>query len=372
MNILIFSWRGPGHPNAGGAEIVTHEHAKAWVKAGHKVTLFTSLYSGAKTKEIIDGVQIIRESHDFGGVNLAAWRWYSSLKGKPDLVVDEFHGIPFFTPLYVKGKKLAFIHEVAKEVWLINHLSFPFNFIYGILGYLTEPLIFKLFYTKAPFMTVSESTKEDLIAWSIPARNISVIPNGITAIKLKVEKNSVKTCMYLGAIAHDKGIEDALETFSLISKNDKTWQFWVVGRGDKYYMELLKRKCKDLKISDKVKFWGYVSERTKFELLGKAHILVNPSVREGWGLVNIEAAFSGTPVVGYDVPGVKDSVINGKTGFLVAKGNTPGLALNCLELTEDKKKYEELRRGAITFSKKFSWEKSSRESLKLIERICKK
>jgi len=48
MNILVFSWRDPKHPLAGGAEQVMHEHMKGWVGAGHKVTLFTSHFSGGR------------------------------------------------------------------------------------------------------------------------------------------------------------------------------------------------------------------------------------------------------------------------------------------------------------------------------------
>src|SRR3989344_3656213 len=118
MNILILSWRGPGHPSAGGAEQVTLEHAKGWVKAGHDVTLFTSFFKDAKRKDLVEGIKIIRSGRQFFEVQFRAFLWYILAKHhKFDLVIDEFHGIPFFTPLYVRSRKLAFIHEVAKEVW---------------------------------------------------------------------------------------------------------------------------------------------------------------------------------------------------------------------------------------------------------------
>src|SRR5258706_4671434 len=171
MNILIFSWRGPKHPNAGGAELSTQEHAKALVKAGHKVTLFTSSFKGGKSEEWINGVHIIRKGSDVFGVNIEAFFWY--LFGNHlnfDLVIDQFHGIPFFTPLYVKVKKLGFIHEVAKEVWWLNPWPKPLNLIPGILGSLLEPLIFKLLYRQIPFMTVSQSATKDMVKLGIPAR----------------------------------------------------------------------------------------------------------------------------------------------------------------------------------------------------------
>ena len=97
MNILIFSWRDPKNPKAGGAEIVTHEHAKAWHKAGHNITLFTSNFKGAKETEILDGITIIRKGNPVFTVYIKAFLWYMFEKhDKFDLIIDHFHGISFF------------------------------------------------------------------------------------------------------------------------------------------------------------------------------------------------------------------------------------------------------------------------------------
>src|SRR3989304_7433724 len=218
LNILILSWRGPTHPLAGGAEISTFEHAKGWLKAGSKVTLFTSYFNGAKKEETLEGVEIIRKGKDAFGVKFAALFWYLfENHTKFDLVVDEFHGIPFFTPLYVRAKKLAFIHEVAKEIWWLNTWQKPFNYIPGIIGTIFEPLIFKFIYKGTRFMTVSESTKSDLINWGISAKRIKVIYNGVHTIPVKTKKEKKETAVFLGALAKDKGIEDAIKTFGLIN-----------------------------------------------------------------------------------------------------------------------------------------------------------
>lgn len=371
MNILIFSWRGPGHPNAGGAEISTHEHAKGWVRAGHMVTLFTSSYLGAKKKETIDDVNIIRSGSQILEVHLNAFKWYIWGKHpKFDLVIDQFHGIPFFTPLYVRFKKLAFIHEVTKEVWSLNPWPWPFNLIPALIGTLMEPLVFKLFYKKIPFMTVSESTKKDLVDWGISGSQVTVIHNGINRHLFKSipNKEEQKTLIYLGALAKDKGIEDALLIFSQI-KIFKNWQFWVVGRTNQMYLNLLKSQSRKLGLEGKIKFWGFVNESKKFELLAKAHIVVNPSVREGWGLVVIEAAAVGTPTAAFNVPGLRESIVKGKTGILADENIVEDLVAKIIKLLADKKEYNRICRNAMIWSKKFSWDKTVRMSLKLIERI---
>lgn len=372
MKILVLSWRGPGHPHAGGAEKSTHEHAKGWVKAGHRVTLFTSFYPGAKKEEVIDGINIIRKGFQIFGVHLEAFKWYLLGHHKNfDLVVDEFHGIPFFTPLYVRTKKMALIHEVTKEVWGLNPWSKPFNLIPAFLGTLFEPLIFKMFYRKIPFMTGSNSTKKDLIVWGIPQKNITVIPYGLSTPKVKIfPKEEKKTLIFLGALSKDKGIEDVLKIFSILNRSDHDLQFWIIGKGEEHYLKKLKLQCIKLGINKKAKFWGFVTEEKKFELLGRGYILVNPSVREGWGLVVIEAAYIGTPTVGYDVVGLRDSIKNGETGILCEK-NPISCAQAVLSLMSDQKKYQMMVQNCFRWARQFSWDKSVKKSLTLIEKIAR-
>lgn len=371
MNILIFSWRGPGHPHAGGAEKATHEYAKGWVKAGHNITLFTSDYPDCKPIETIDGVVIIRRGSQILWVHLKAFLWYIGERHeKFDLVIDQFHGIPFFTPLFIKTKKIAFIHEVTKEIWRLNPLSFPLNLIPTIFGTIFEPFIFRFLYRTIPFMTGSNSTKKDLINWGIPEDHITIVPYGLEKSPLNKipTKEKKKTLIFLGALAKDKGIEEALKIFEWINTKDKGFDFWVVGKGEEHYTKYLKEKAKQLGLEKNINFWGYVDKKMKYLLLAKSHLLINPSFREGWSLVVMEAASVGTPTVGYDVPGLRDSIVNGKTGLL-SESNPENLATNVLELLADKAEYERFRKNCFIWSKKFNWEKSAGLSLKLVEKV---
>lgn len=376
MRILVFSWRDPKHPLAGGAEQVMHEHMKGWVKAGHEVTLFTSHFKDALRTEVLDGVQVVRRGYQLLGVHIIGFFWYVFGKHpKFDLVVDQFHGISFLTPLYVRAKKLAVIQEVAKEVWFMNHLPWPFNWLVGVIGYITEPIIFVL-YKNVPFMTGSDSAKKDVVKFGVPARNINVVLHGVIVEKPDPfpKKEKKPTVVFLGTLARDKGIEDAIKAFYLMGLQSKTkrkgWQFWVVGKGSGDYFLSLQKMCRDLGIARQVKFWGFVSQQEKFRLLARAHLLINPSVREGWGLVNIEANAVGTPIVAYRSPGLVDSVRDGVSGIL-CKTNTPqALAENVISLLNDKKTYERLRKSAVLWCSRFNWENSRRISLNLIQKIC--
>jgi len=365
MNILIFSWRGPKHPFFGGAEQVTFHHASAWAKAGHRVYLFTSSFVAALPTEVISGVTIIRQGWQYFGVQFLGMLWYFfGRHPKFDLVVDEIHGLPFFTPLYVSGKKLGYVHEVAQKVWALNPWPKPFNLIPAVLGKLGEPLIYQLLYRHIPFMTVSPSTQSDLRRWGVS--NVTVINNGVTLPETlpQVAKESLPTFIFLSALAKDKGVEDALKSFSYIKKQLPQARFWVVGKGDPAYVAYLRRLCGDLP----VKFWGYVSEKEKFTLLAKAHIIIFPSVHEGWGLVIIEANAVGTPAVVYPSAGLVDSTVDGQTG-LITKQSTPqelaDFAVDLFNLPS----YAKYCQSAKKWASQFSWSKTTTASLALINSL---
>jgi glycosyltransferase involved in cell wall biosynthesis len=372
MNILIFNWRDPKSPKAGGAEIVTQEYAKAWVKTGHTVTWFSSTFEHAKNTEIIDGVKIIRRGGAIFDVQIKAFLWYIFTKHeKFDLIIDQFHGIPFFTPLYAHEKKLAFIHEVAKDVWKLNPWPKPFNLIPYFIGTFGEPFMFKTIYRNIPFLTVSQSTKNDLIAWGIPSKNITIIYNGTNAPIMSAipQKEKKKTVILLGAISEDKGIKDAMQVFAALKRKDPNYQFWVVGKGDDEYMQQLDKMSNILGIKNDITFWGYVDEKKKYSLLSKAHLLLHPSIREGWGLVVIEAASQATPSIVYNVPGLKDSVQDGETGIIVKNKNPEEMAKEILLLLHDEKKYKRFQSNCLKWAKRFDWGSSLKESIKLIETV---
>lgn len=368
MNILVFSWRDPKHPLAGGAEQVMHEHMRGWLAAGHKVTLFASRFPGSSSIEIIDNVCIIRGGFQYLGVQISGFIYYLKHKYEYDLVVDQFHGLPFFTPLYVSKPKVAVIQETAQRVWFLNPLPWPINTIVGLVGYALEPFIF-LFYRNVTFITGSESAKEDVVKFGIPKENVTVILHGVIIEKSKhlIKKEKIKTVVFLGILSKDKGIEDAIRCFALLRESGE-YQFWIVGKpeNDKYAW-VLSRLVKQLGLEKNVTFWGFVSQKKKFELLARAHVLVNPSVHEGWGLVNIEANAVGTPVVAYASRGLIDSVKDGVSGKLCSPCVPEVLAYTTRKVLNTQV-YKRYQQGALQWSDKFSWDQSRKLSIQLIEK----
>lgn len=373
MKILAFSWRDPKHPLAGGAEQVVHEHMKGWIEKGHEVTLFSSKIKDQPREETLNSIKIVRGGYEYLGVQVAAFFYWLKNKKNFDLVVDQFHGIPFFTPLYIRKPKLAILQEVAREVWLKNPLLWPLNWLVGLIGYWGEFVVFQ-FYKKTPFMVGSQSAKDDLRKMGIAKKLITIVPHGVLIDKPEVmpKKDKKPTVIYLGALTKDKGVEDALKTFSVLS-GISNYQFWVVGGAEtKEYEMRIKVMTKKMGIADDIIFWGgrdKVDNNKKFELLARAHVMVNPSVREGWGLVNIEANAMATPVVAYNSPGLVDSVIDGKTGVICKQNSPETMAKEVFDLLEEKKRLDRLSRQAVKWAKSFSWNESKKKSLLLLDKV---
>ncbi len=369
MNILILNWRDIKNPSSGGAEILTHEIAKRWVKLGNQVTLFSSFFPNSGKEEIVDGVKIIREGHPdarflFSSVHFLAYRFYRSNVQKFDVVVDEIHGLPFFTPWYVREKKVVLICEVAGDLWV--KMFGPF---FGLLGRLVERIYLQFIYKNIPYLTISNSTKEELIKEGVSGKHITVLPMGLTTPQnsKRVEKEKDPTLIFVGRLSKSKGIEDTIKVLRQVSKTYTKTKLWIVGGGDEAYLKFLKKKAKDIDVSDRITFWGFVSDEKKFELMERAHVLLAPSLKEGWGLIVPEAARVETPSIVYDVPGLRDSVINDKTGVILSHNSPLEMAKQSVLLLNNKKKYKDFQKNALAWAKTLTWDKTAKQSLKIIE-----
>jgi len=367
MNILILNWRDIKNPASGGAEIITLQHAKAWVKNNHKVIWLTAGFKDSLKEEYVEGIKIVRFGNSLSVFLLAPF-YYLFSKEKFDLVIDEIHGLPFFTPLYVRKPKIAFIHEVASDIWDYMY-PFPINKI----GKIIEKVYFYL-YRDLQFWTDAPSTIDDLEKFGIKRANCIAIPCPIKNKTLKVlpKKEEYETFIFVSRLVRMKGVEEVIKAFSIIQKEKKKAKLWIVGQGNKKYLIKLHKITKDLGIENKVKFFGYVNEKKKLELMRKAHILLHTSVKEGWGLVVLEAASQATPSIVYNVSGLRDSVINNKTGIVLSENSPLEMAKESLSLFEDKKKYMEFQRDCLRSSQGLKWDDVKKMSLKLIEVIKNK
>jgi glycosyltransferase involved in cell wall biosynthesis len=89
--------------------------------------------------------------------------------------------------------------------------------------------------------------------------------------------------------------------------------------------------------------------------------MVNASMKEGWGITNLEANACGVPVVSADSPGLRDSVKSGTSGLLYPFGDTSMLASTIIRVLEDDSMRQQLSEGAISWANQFTWDRSAEQ-----------
>jgi glycosyltransferase involved in cell wall biosynthesis len=374
MRILILNWRSIKDPLAGGAELATFEHAKRWVKS-HNATVYwlSPKYKKNLHYELIEGVNfvyiglhlnrnILHLLYRFPLFYLLVFvKYFQKYRNNVDVVIDQVHGLPYLTPLFVKEPIIVHVNEIAGDIW-DKMYKFPVNKV----GKFLEKLIFKPYiWKKTTFVSISESTKKDILSLGIRETNIKVVYCGVSmeVLESPSHKEEKFTVIFLNRLVKMKGIERAIEIVSLARNSISEIQFWIVGHGEPDYVQKLQGQVKMLKLDSQTKFWGFVTDEEKINLLSRAHVLINASYKEGWGLVNIEANCNGTPVVAFEVPGNIESVLNGQSGYLAADNNLQEMA----DLFVKVKNEPGLSLSSLEFAKRFDWEKVSEEYYSILK-----
>ena len=355
MKCLIFNWRCWKNPNAGGAEKYLYEISRRFVRKGHQVTWFVSNFDKGLPHESVDGIEILRAGGKFSVYLYAFWHYLLALrKGPFDVVIDDVNGVPFFVPLYVWGpRKFAVIHHLVG--WKI--FSKELKMHQAILAWFAEACI-TVIYSQTPVVTVSNSSKIELEHRFI--KNVNIIQNGID-ISIKdygsVRKAKNATIIYLGRWKKYKRTDLLLESFKIVKREIPNAELWLAGNEE---------KVNRIGFNGIVDF-GKVSEDKKVELLSKAWVYVTPSNKEGWGITVIEANACGTCCIAYDVPGLRDSIVDGKTGILVKEdGDIERLAHAIIDILKDEKLRGYFEKNCLDWARLFSWDNSADKFEKLV------
>jgi glycosyltransferase involved in cell wall biosynthesis len=364
MKVLAFNWRDRTHPQAGGAEKNIHEFGKRLVDAGHDFTLCCGMYKGAEKEEMIDGFRVVRRGGNFS-VYLTAPITYMLEKRsfRPDVIIDDINGIPFFTPLYTRGPRIGLFHHRVGEIFK-KELPFPLHH----LGLFLEDRLFPRFYRKYEMVTVSPSSMSELVNLGFSNEKIHIVHNGVETKKYTPsfeDRDEKPTLCYVGRLKRYKRVEILLRAVKRLSEDFPDIRLRVAGKGDD--AERLEEMAKELGMEDHVEFLGFITSEEKLDLLRRSWVFAMPSEKEGWGITGLEANACGTPVVAFDVPGLRDSVKHGISGLLAKDDDGFHNAIGSI-LSDD-----ELRRtlshSAREWSLNYDWDVSAVKMIKLLEGV---
>lgn len=349
--VLVLNERDPQHPKAGGAEIHVNEVFRRLVTRGYEVTLATSSFAGCKTEDEIDGMRIWR----LGGIPIyyprVVWTTARETRNNEfDVVVECLNKVPFYSPIYSAVPVLAICHHLFGEV-AFQQVSWPV----AATVWTTERMI-PFFYKRLPFVSISESSRSDLVRRGIRPDRIRVDHCGIHQPEIEVDTQKPRRTRvtYVGRLEVYKNIDIMLRACAGLVDQFANLEILVIGRG--VARKSLEALATELGIQNRTRFTGFVSDRERDRLIADTRVCVCPSQKEGWGLTVIESNALGTPVVATDADGLRDSVRDGETGFLVANRDVDGFRMRIAELLENDTLALQMSERALAWSKNFSWD----------------
>lgn len=314
----------------------------------HGIGFPKSLYSGDRRS--------IREAIDF------SFRLLLKRIEKSDIIdCQEFPYIPCYSTklhsMLSRSELIITWHEYWGHYWeeYLGHLA-PFgNFFENNLLKLTDNHI-----------AVSKLTLANLS--KLELKNFSLIPNGIDLKRIqKVRPYRIKyDAIFVGRLVKHKNLEFLLRSIRYIRLEYPDFTLAIIGNGPE--RKKLERLTKGLGITDNVKFLGFLnSYEDVIEYIKSSKVFIFPSLREGFGIVVLEANASGIPVVTVDAPmnASKELIIEGKNGY-ISKLDEKSFAEKILLAYENSRK---MRSTCINIAKKYDWKVITKKLEKYYEGV---
>ncbi|MGH3739041.1 MAG: glycosyltransferase family 4 protein [Micromonosporaceae bacterium] len=307
--VLCLNWRDTRHPEGGGSERYIEQIAQGLAALGDEVTIFCAKHDRAPSDETVDGVRFRRRGNRLTIYLRALWH---VLRHRADVVVDVQNGMPFFSVLVARCPVIVLVHHVHREQWRVV-LPGPL----ARFGWWIESWLAPRLYRRCQYVAVSEVTKGELAVLGVDPARVTVVPNGMYPVPpVSSAVAETPTLVTVGRIVPHKRLEHAVEALHQLRERWPTLRLDVIGEG--WWSQQLADYAAERGVADRVRLRGYVDEQTKHEMLAASWLHLCPSLKEGWGIVVMEAAAHGVPTVAYRYAGgVAESIVDGATGVLV-------------------------------------------------------
>ena len=339
MRIAFLSWRDLANDQAGGSEIFIDRLGVELLGMGHEVAHLCGGPVGERAYPVIDLGGTFAQ---YAKAPIAHWKFRDW-----DLLVDTENGLPYFSPLWRRKPILALVHHVHTDQWTQR-----FPPALAAVGRFTEARVMPLAYRRVPFVANSSSTKSALESIGVDPGRIHIVHPGVDPPAITgVERSPDPLFVCAGRLVPHKRVDLLLRVWDRVQPV-VGGRLVIVGDGPE-------RASLEAMAGTGVEFAGRVDEQEKWRLLGQAWGLVHSAQHEGWGIVITEAALVGTPSIGFDVPGVRDAIVDGQSGLLV--DSEEELVQRWIELAGDAERRRQLSEGARRHGAEFGWSHVARD-----------
>ena len=355
--VHVLAWRDLDDDEAGGSELHLHEVTRRWVAAGLEVCVRTSEVPGEPTTLVRDGVEVVRRSGRYKVFPQGALAEILGRHGRRDALVEVWNGVPFLTPLWARGPRLAIQHHDHADMWplvLSPRLA--------RLGSLLECRLAPLCYRSTPVVTLSTSSRAGLID------GLGHRPDGVHVVEPGVHprfspagrRAPEPLVVSVGRLTISKRVDVLIRAFAEARKRVTGLRLEVIGDGPE--RASLRALAADQGVADAVVFRGRISDDDLVEAYRRARLVVSASISEGWGMTLTEGAACGTPAVATDIVGHRDAVDAGRSGLLAADDS----ALSGLMVEAVGSRWDQLSAGALTFATRFDWDRTATEAFRIL------
>lgn len=352
MKILMVSWEYPPVV-IGGLGRHVHHLATELVAAGHEVVVLsrrptdTDPSTHPSTDDVSEGVRVIaaaQDPHEFTfGEDMMAWTlamghamvrsgltlrdWqpdlihaHDWLVAHPAIALAEYFDVPLVSTIHAT--------EAGRHSgWVSGQVSRQVHSLESWLVHESDSLI-----------TCSTSMREEITRLFGPGLcEVNVIPNGIDTAGWPFAQRAPHTgpaeLLYFGRLEYEKGVHDLIAALPRIRRTHPGTTLTIAGDGTQ--LDFLTEQARRHKVLKATKFIGRVDHSQLLLLLHRADAAVLPSHYEPFGIVALEAAATGTPLVTSNVGGLGEAVIDGQTGVSYPPRDVAALAAAVRRVLDD-------------------------------------
>jgi glycosyltransferase involved in cell wall biosynthesis len=297
-------------------------------------------------------VRVVRRGGRLGIYPWAAWAVRTRRVPTPDVIIETQNGVPYLAALWApRTPHLVLVHHVHREQWPV-----VFGPKLAKAGWWVESRLAPLVNRRRPYVTVSEVTRRELGDLGVQPERVRVVHCGaIPPVPHDVQRDDEPQLVALGRLVPHKRVELALEAMARLREEFPTARLVVAGRG--WWQDHIRETVGRLDLHDCVDVVGFVSEEERHRLLASSWVSLVPSIKEGWGLVVVEAGMHATPTVAFDgTGGITESIVDGQTGYLAAADDLDDFVRLTRRLLLDRAERERLGKGAEAFAEGFTWD----------------
>jgi glycosyltransferase involved in cell wall biosynthesis len=367
--------------NMGGADKRLWELARKLAENGeHEVHIYGMKWWQGPDVIVTDNVHLhgvckVRELYNERGVRSITEALIYSLKVLPCLlnadydVIDcnQFPYLPCFSGKIASIIKRKPLVITWLEVWDLYWYEY-LGIIGGSIGRIIERLTMLL---PDSIVAISQKTRSDLVSCKVRPERIDVIPVGIDLERIIKIAPAPRTTdvLFAGRLIHEKRVDLLLNAMAIAKKEVPMISCTIIGDGpERGALEDLTAK---LGLKENVTFTGFVDQDGLTAQMKSSKVFVLSSVREGFGLVIIEANACRLPVISmkHEMSAVRELVQDGVNGLLISKISPRAIAEAILTIVRDDALRERLAENGFEMSKRYAWSDISKSIIDTYEKL---